>query len=70
MSGPDFYMNVWRSAYSDHQWTDVGCTHDETNTREFSDRVAESIASDPPPGIRRLGILRVTLKGQQAGGAA
>ena len=69
MSGPDFYMNVWRDAYG-HQWTDVNATHDETNTREFSDRVAESIASRPENGIYRLGILRVTLKGQQAGGAA
>lgn len=40
MTTPDFYMNVWRSTYSDHQWTDVGATHDETNTREFADRVA------------------------------
>lgn len=70
MTTPDFYMNVWRSAHSDHQWTDVGVTHDELNTRDFADRVAADIASRPHTGIHRLGILRVTLKSQRAEGGA
>lgn len=61
----DFYVNVWRNQTGDHQWTDVNNIHGD-ETRAFVDGVADIIAAKPETGIRRLGILRVTLKEKAA----
>jgi len=55
------YMNVWRNEDGTSQWTDgygVGA-----GPRDFCDRVAASVERKNV-GIRRMGLLRVRLKGQ------
>ena len=63
------YMNVWRSTFSDHQWTDPLRPYDKNGirTRDFENAVAADIASRPETGIRRVGILRIKLKEQDDG---
>lgn len=58
MSAP-LYVNVWQRPDTGHQWTD-GLPR-EGHTRDFCDRVAAAIHSEPQ-GIRRVAVLRVTLK--------
>lgn len=63
MSAP-FYMNVWQGAGTGCQWMD-GVVVDELrhiHTRDFCDRVADKIHAKPHVGIRRVAVLRVTLK--------
>lgn len=50
------FMNVWRSLYHDHQWTDDGALLD----RELADDVAKSV--EEGGGIRRVGVLHVRMK--------
>lgn len=62
MSAP-FYMNVW-SDKRGHQWSDdvpIGELR-QFQTRDFCDRVAHKIHARPQVGIRRVAVLRVTLK--------
>lgn len=51
------FMNVWRSLYHDHQWTDVEIG---LLDREMADEVAKNVEAGG--GIRRVGVLHVRMK--------